>query len=91
MGKTGGQGKGKPKLKDRNFGKALMKSHAVNMDDGAVASKGKFMNSILESNHLTEYVESSEISNKQHDVIRAPASELLVVEATTIANVQKIK
>ena len=28
MGKTGGQGKGKPKMKDKHFGKALMKSHA---------------------------------------------------------------
>jgi hypothetical protein len=27
MPKQGGQGKGKPKLKDRNFGRALLKLH----------------------------------------------------------------
>jgi hypothetical protein len=28
MPKQGGQGKGKPKLKDKNFGKALIRRHA---------------------------------------------------------------
>lgn len=31
MPKQGGQGKGKPKLKDRDFGKALIKRHAQGM------------------------------------------------------------
>lgn len=29
MGKQGGQGKGKPKLKDKNFGKALIRQQTI--------------------------------------------------------------
>ncbi len=33
MGKyNGGQGKGKPKMKDRAFGRALIKQHAAGFD-----------------------------------------------------------
>ena len=31
MGKTGGQGKGKPKLKDKGFGNALIKRQTQGM------------------------------------------------------------
>lgn len=29
MGRQGGQGKGKPKLKDKNFGKALIRQQTI--------------------------------------------------------------
>jgi len=34
MGRQGGQGKGKPKLKDRNFGKTLIKRQAKGYGGG---------------------------------------------------------
>ena len=49
------------------------------------------MNSILHNTHLDEFVSAAVMQNKTHDVIRAPAAELLVVEPNSIATIQKMK
>jgi hypothetical protein len=53
MGRQGGQGKGKPKLKDRDFGKSLISNLKSSKKEGD--KKGEFNPmSVLEQDHLDE-------------------------------------
>ncbi len=94
MGKQGhGIGKGKPKLKDRGFGQALIrqqqtggsgnKTH-INYYADVEVQKTLFSN--LESSDLAEYMEGLELENKGVDVrrVKSDADAAFLVEGTTL-------
>ncbi len=61
--------------------------------DESFTNKNRYNNmaSILHNSHLDEFVTATELEKRVQHVIRAPAAELLVVEPTTVATVQKMK
>ena len=61
MPKQGGQGKGKPKLGDRDMGRALIKQRVKDSTAAASLRKGKpIMSSILDNNHAFDIEYGSE-------------------------------
>lgn len=67
MPKQGGQGKGKPKKVDRNFGISLIKSQA-NRSTNISNKSGIF--SIVDNSSLDDYILSAEMSESKVEVIK---------------------
>jgi large subunit GTPase 1 len=91
MGKQGhGIGKGKPKLKDRGFGNALIRQQQIGVQgmNGLNYYKDieikKTLMSNLESDDLSEYVEGLQLAQKDIDVHRvtSDATAAYLVEGT---------
>ena len=68
MPKQGGQGKGKPKMADRNFGVALMRSQ-VNRSSSTMNNQTNIF-SIVDNSSLDDYILSSEMSENKVEVIK---------------------
>jgi large subunit GTPase 1 len=83
MPKQGGQGKGKPKQGDRNFGSALIKSQR-----NRVPEKDKRILSILDNSSLDDYILTSEMEGQDATVIKA--NHPILVENVTSKPIQSI-
>jgi large subunit GTPase 1 len=77
MPRQGGQGKGKPKLSDRNFGAALSKAMSA---PSAPTKKNKPVMSVLQTTSLDDFIESAEQGHVE--VIRAQRDEFKLIETT---------
>lgn len=86
MGKnSNGQGKGKPKLKDRDFGKALIKQQLAGVRGmgGRSTRDTKKMTSILDTTALSDYVDYIEMEGKSVQVKRTHMNDAFLVEPTS--------
>jgi large subunit GTPase 1 len=94
MPRQGGQGKGKPKKKDKDFGVALIKKHFQgNMGFNGIAAQGGRnvnMSSILDNSHLDDFVATTEMSGSEVEVHRVHQNHAFLVEATVRNSVQHI-
>jgi large subunit GTPase 1 len=82
---NGGQGKGKPKLKDRCFGKALIRQHATGAQGmhGRKAEEVTNMISILENTTLDDYINSAEMDGGGVEVRRVHNHDAFLVDPTS--------
>ena len=88
-----GQGKGKPKMKDRDFGKALLKRHML----GSQGMNGKKtgvnektnMISILEGNSLDDYVATTEMEDKEVEVRRVHQNDVFLVDPSSAKAIEQ--
>jgi large subunit GTPase 1 len=80
MGRQGGQGKGKPKLKDRALGKSL-----VNQINGVkkVAKATERLNSILDNSALDDFIITAEMDETDVEVVRVHDQHAYLLEPTT--------
>ena len=88
-----GQGKGKPKLKDRAFGKALLKRHllgsqGMNGMKTGVNDKTNMI-SILEGNSLDDYVATTEMEDKEVEVRRVHQNDVFLVDPSSAKAIEQ--
>jgi large subunit GTPase 1 len=94
MGKQGhGIGKGKPKMRDRHIGRALVKQQIQGagglngMDARANANEAakKGLHTVLEASDINDFVDYIEMEGKQVDVrrVRSDADAAFLIEGTT--------
>lgn len=81
----GGQGKGKPKLGDRQFGSALIKSQNPK---NKFIPKNKQILSILDNSSLDDYIASAEMDDKDTEVIKTHSNDVQLVEVRANVTVQ---
>lgn len=92
MGRQGGQGKGKPKLKDRNFGKALIKSQTK----GHMGTNGRQiqsipnLSSILDTSNLEDYVLCADMADDGVEVHRVRDNDTFLIEPTVNNTIQEL-
>jgi len=79
MGRQGGQGKGKPKLKDKYFGKAII-NQLKNANYTAKATAK--MNSILDNSTLDDFIISAEMDENAAEVVRVHDKDAYLAEPT---------
>eukprot|EP01035_Chromulina_nebulosa_P016882 gene16882-22370_t len=79
MGRQGGQGKGKPKLKDKHFGKAII-NQLKNANYTAKATAK--MNSILDNSTLDDFIISAEMDENAVEVVRVHDRDAYLAEPT---------
>lgn len=80
MGRQGGQGKGKPKLKDRGFGHALVKQLNGKKKSSKEATK---LNSILDNSALDDFIITAEMDDADVEVVRVHDQHVYLYEPTT--------
>ena len=93
MGRQGGQGKGKPKLKDRNFGKALIKRQAKGYGGGngrQINDGVPNMSSILDTSNLEDYVLCAEMNDDDVEVHRVRDNDTFLIEPTVNHTIQEL-
>lgn len=90
MPKQGGQGKGKPKLKDKDFGKALIKRQLQGAKGIDYKEKHVNMMSMLETSALEDYVASSEMAGTAVPVHRVHQYDAFLVEPSVTNTIQSI-
>lgn len=78
MGRQGGQGKGKPKLKDRHLGKSLIKQ----LQNPGHSKDGNNMISILDNSALDDYIISAEMDENDVEVVRVHNFDAYLTEPT---------
>ena len=92
MGRQGGQGKGKPKLKDRDFGKALIRRQTK----GHMGTNGRHvhettnMASILDTSNLEDYVLCAEMDDGDVEVHRVRDNDTFLIEPTVNHTIQEL-
>lgn len=79
MPKQGGQGKGKPKLKDRNFGRALMKLQIQGAHGNSRKSKDGNLSSILENTGLDDFIATAEMEDQDFEVQHLNSQEQVLI------------
>mmetsp|Transcript_21545 Transcript_21545/g.31305 ORF Transcript_21545/g.31305 Transcript_21545/m.31305 type:complete len:753 (-) Transcript_21545:167-2425(-) len=92
MPRQGGQGKGKPKLKDRGFGKALQKKHvqgSQGMSGVSTREKGNLI-SILDNSSLDDFVSTAIMDGREIEVKRVHKNHAFLVEPTIHTNMQTL-
>jgi len=93
MPKQGGQGKGKPKMKDRGFGKALMRKQAQGEQGlgGLSTSRPKGnLSSMLDTNSLDDFVNTAIMDERELEVKKVHKNDTFLVEPTTHKNMQTL-
>ncbi len=90
MPKQGGQGKGKPKLKDKDFGKALIKRQMQGAKGIDYKEKHVNMMSMLETSALEDYVASSEMAGTAVPVHRVHQYDAFLVEPSVTTTIQSM-
>jgi large subunit GTPase 1 len=96
MPRQGGQGKGKPKKKDRDFGRALIRQHSQG-SQGYLGTKTesnqKNMASILEVNALDDYIDLVEMDDVDVKVKRYDTEEQdapIIIETNLKSKAQEL-
>lgn len=98
MGRQGGQGKGKPKLKDRDFGKALVRKMKQtrqkfvkysflevvfgNLSFCRGYDENTRLISILENTSLEDYIASAEMDGNGVEVVHVHDNDAYLIEPT---------
>jgi large subunit GTPase 1 len=91
MGKSGGQGKGKPKLKDRSFGKALAKTTIQGRGEISLGKKsGGNLVSVIDNSALDDFVLNAEMDARGAEVKRVHKNDVYLVQPTVSATVQSM-
>jgi hypothetical protein len=93
MPRQGGQGKGKPGLHDKHFGKALLRRHAQGRQ-GEIRRLGGDkppLVSHLEESALEDYVAVVELEGKEAEVFRVHQNDAFLVDSKSKRNVQEMK
>lgn len=92
MPKQGGQGKGKPLKKDRNFGKALIRRQENGqMVRNGLNNKGTNMVSILENSALDDFIVTAEMGGEQAEVVRVHKHDAFLLQPSVHAQLQSIR
>ena len=94
MPRQGGQGKGKPGLHDKHFGKALMRRHAMGKQGQEVRRVGgdrPALVSHLEETAVEDYVAEVELEGKDAEVHRVHQNDAFLIDSKTRRNVQELK
>jgi large subunit GTPase 1 len=89
MPKQGGQGKGKPKLSDKNFGSSLIKSQRSGTSKRNSNGSKNLVLSILDNSSLDDYIMSNEMNGTEAEVIR-PRSDITLVCSTVLKSVERV-
>ncbi len=96
MPRQGGQGKGKPKKKDRDFGKALIRQQSQGSHGflgTKMESNHKNMSSILEVNALDDYIDLVEMDDIDVEVKRYESEEQespIIIQNSVIKRTQEL-
>lgn len=92
MGRQGGQGKGKPKLKDRHFGKALIRQQTKGHmgTNGRQVQEVTNMSSILDTSNLEDYVLCAEMDDGDVEVHRVRDNDSFLIEPTVNQTIQEL-
>jgi hypothetical protein len=93
MPRQGGQGKGKPGMHDKGFGKALLRRHAQGAQgqSGRATGKGKApLMSSLETSALEDYVAVVEMEDRDAEVFRVHQNDAFLIDSKSTRNVQEL-
>eukprot|EP01038_Epipyxis_sp_PR26KG_P004764 gene4764-6682_t len=92
MPKQGGQGKGKPKRKDKDFGKALIRRHLQGNlgENGTKTQKSANLLSILDNSALDDFINTTEMEGEGVEVMRIHKNDAFLIESSTQRTTQKM-
>ena len=89
MGKSGGQGKGKVKRRDKGFGNALIRKQ-TNGSQGERDRDGPNMISMLESSALDDFVHTAVLHEDEVEVHRVHKNDSFLIQPTVHVNLQTL-
>jgi hypothetical protein len=89
MGKSGGQGKGKVKKRDRGFGNALVKQQQRGEKGGGKKDDPNML-SILDSSALDDFVHTAVLNDGEVEVHRVHKNDSFLIQPTVHTNLQTL-
>ena len=87
MGKQGGQGKGKTKLKEKGFGRALIRNRQQSAASRFETPRRELISQLDHEGGLDEYLKEVELQGENIEVLRVHSHDAVLVEPTTRKNV----
>lgn len=88
MGKSGGQGKGKVKKRDKGFGNALIRKQAAGARGMGSEREDVNMMSILDSSALDDFVHTAVLNDAEVEVHRVHKNDSFLIQPTVHMNLQ---